>query len=167
MKRTLLVAGVATILLAWTGVGRRVAWEIVTRSIASAFPEVPTISAEALAASLPAPVLLDVRAPEEFATSHLPGAIHAAPGGPLPDLPRDTTIVVYCSVGYRSARLAQRLSDAGYTDVRNLEGSIFRWANEGRPLVHAGQPTTRVHPYSRWWGLLLRADRRAVRSGHN
>ena len=48
---------------------------------------------------------------------------------------KDAPIVTYCSVGYRSGKMAERLQAAGYTNVRNLEGSIFKWANEHRPLV--------------------------------
>lgn len=45
--------------------------------------------------------------------------------------------------------------------VFNLEGSIFAWAEEGRPLVDThNQPTTFVHPYNAVWGKLLSADKR-------
>jgi len=69
--------------------------------------------------------------------------------------------VTYCSVGYRSAKMAQRLRNAGYTNVQNLEGSIFEWANEHRPLVRDGEPTKQVHPYSALRGHLLRDEVRA------
>jgi hypothetical protein len=45
--------------------------------------------------------------------------------------------------------------DAGYTNVTNLEGSIFAWANQSRPLVQEGKPTDKVHPYNAFWGALL------------
>ena len=48
--------------------------------------------------------------------------------------------MTYCAVGYRSAEMATQLRAAGFTNVRNLEGSIFQWANEHRPLVHGEQP---------------------------
>jgi hypothetical protein len=64
--------------------------------------------------------------------------------------------VAYCSVGYRSARLVAQLRQAGYTQVYNLEGSIFRWANEGQSLVSQGQLVAVVHPFNPTWGLLLR-----------
>jgi 3-mercaptopyruvate sulfurtransferase SseA len=80
---------------------------------------------------------------------------------PLAGLPKDTAIVVYSSVGYRSARLAHWLAGQGYTNVRNLSGSIFQWANEDRPVFRDGRPTMEVHPYDRRWGLLLEARYRA------
>ncbi|MGH7937844.1 MAG: rhodanese-like domain-containing protein, partial [Bryobacteraceae bacterium] len=74
---------------------------------------------------------------------------------------KDATIVTYCSVGYRSAGMARRLHAAGFTRVQNLEGSIFEWANEHRPLVHDGKAATQVHPYDALWGRLLQPEVRA------
>ena len=70
--------------------------------------------------------------------------------------------MTYCSAGYRSGKLAERLQAAGYTNVRNLDGSIFKWANERRPLVRGeSEPVTKVHPYSAIWGRLLAPEARA------
>jgi len=72
-------------------------------------------------------------------------------------------IVVYCSVGYRSSALAEKLARAGMTNVFNLEGSIFAWANEGRP-VYRGDTLlnpAQVHPFNTKWGQLLRPELRA------
>jgi hypothetical protein len=76
-------------------------------------------------------------------------------------MPKETPIVTYCAVGYRSGALATKLREAGFTSVRNLEGSIFQWANEHRPLVRGDEPVTTVHPYSSLWGRLLIDDARA------
>jgi 3-mercaptopyruvate sulfurtransferase SseA len=64
-------------------------------------------------------------------------------------------------VGYRSSELATRLQRAGQTNVTNLEGSIFQWANEGRALEASGKPATRVHPYNEKFGRLLKPELRA------
>jgi hypothetical protein len=71
--------------------------------------------------------------------------------------------VIHCTCGEldRSAELATRLRAAGFTHVRNLDGSIFRWANEHRPIVRDGAPASRVHPYNKSWGRLLADDARA------
>jgi hypothetical protein len=42
--------------------------------------------------------------------------------------------------------------------VQNLEGSIFRWANEGRPVYADGMQVDRVHPFDDSWGKLLKED---------
>ncbi len=106
-------------------------------------------------------MLVDVRTPEEFAVSHLAGARRVDPEAgaeALAALPRDTAIVVYCSVGWRSAAFAERLRAAGFTHVQNLQGSIFAWANEDRPVVRDGQAVRAVHPYDAVWGRLLRPE---------
>ena len=130
------------------------------------FPEVRRTTTGELAAALAGTikqVLLDVRT-KRNSTS----VISKAPSGWSRALvrprffPKDKSIVTYCSVGYRSAAFAKRLSQAGYRNGTNLEGSIFRWANENRPLVRDGGPTDKVHPYNRLWGLLLDKSHRAV-----
>jgi rhodanese-related sulfurtransferase len=146
---------------------RSIGWQLIKRQIRIRFPQVKQLSTAALAAQLQAatpPVLLDTRTEAEFAVSHLANARRIDPKtedfSALP-LPIDTPIVAYCSVGYRSARLVDRLQQAGYTNVANLEGSIFQWANEGRPVVRNGQPVQQVHPYSQTWGQLLKPNLRA------
>lgn len=143
------------------GCVRDLGWTAVERMIAARYPGTPTISTDSLAARLDAasPLLLDVRTEEEFAVSHLAGARRVEPNDALPPwldaLERDTPIVAYCSVGIRSAALVERLREAGFTRAGNLRGSIFRWANEGRPVVRGDSVVREVHPYSRRWGRLL------------
>lgn len=117
------------------------------------------------------PLLLDVRQPEEFAVSHLAGArrvdTQAAVEEVLRGVPAGQPIVCYCAAGFRSSLLAKRLARAGRREVFNLEGAIFDWACEGRPLVCGDQPTREVHPFN-WLGRLLlprdiRADTTSLR----
>jgi rhodanese-related sulfurtransferase len=113
-------------------------------------------------------LLLDARDMDEFNVSHLPNAQHIDPKSPnwslLSTYLKDTSIVVYCSVGYRSAQLAQQLQEQGFSNVWNLEGSIFQWANEGRPLYNSEEKlTTDVHPYNAQWGKLLKPELRHER----
>jgi predicted sulfurtransferase len=68
---------------------------------------------------------------------------------------RDRLIVVYCSVGYRSADLVNKLREKGFTKVYNLEGSIFKWRNEGNKVYSGNQEVKLVHPFNRKWGELL------------
>jgi rhodanese-related sulfurtransferase len=128
---------------------------------------VPFVSVKELK-SEPPPVLLDTRAPQEFAVSHLRGArwvgFDQFSLAAVRDLPKDTPVVVYCSVGLRSEKIGERLRQAGYTNVRNLYGGLFEWVNEGNAAVAAGDtPTTRVHPFSPGWGVWLRRGQRAYR----
>ena len=48
----------------------------------------------------------------------------------------------------------------GYTEVYNLEGSIFAWANEGRPVYRGKERVQVVHPYDKIWGRLLKKSLR-------
>jgi len=104
--------------------------------------------------------ILDTRAPEEYQVSHLQGAIWVGYEDPalekVADLPKDTPILVYCSVGYRSEKIGELLQQKGFTQVYNLYGGIFQWANEGRTIYDtAQQKTNAVHPYSSQWGKWL------------
>jgi rhodanese-related sulfurtransferase len=140
-------------------------------AISLRFPGVAWVSTAELASWLARregeaqrPVLLDARSAAEYEVSHLGGARRVDPGAdaPLPtDLPEDAPVVVYCSVGYRSAALAHRLQAKGLRRVYNLEGGIFQWANEGRPVYREGEPVREVHPYGRLWGRFLDEDLRA------
>ena len=71
---------------------------------------------------------------------------------------RNALLSWYCSVGYRSSRLAEELRARGFENVFNLEGSLFQWANEGRPLYRGEERVDQAHPYDEEWGQLL--DRR-------
>jgi sterol desaturase/sphingolipid hydroxylase (fatty acid hydroxylase superfamily)/rhodanese-related sulfurtransferase len=110
----------------------------------------------------PSPILLDVRTEAEYEVSHLPGArrvdSRASASQIVATLDRGLPVVTYCSVGYRSSQMAERLEKAGLTNVFNLDGSIFQWANEGKPLEQGGKP---VHPYNKAFGKLLREEIRA------
>ena len=45
--------------------------------------------------------------------------------------------------------------------VYNLEGSLFKWANEGRAMVDdKGEPTVYAHPYNTMFGKLLKSELR-------
>lgn len=108
------------------------------------------------------PLLVDTRAKDEFDVSHLPGAVHATSVEVVKKLIEahgdSSEVVVYCSVGWRSAELTSKLADAGLKNVKNLEGSIFEWANRGFPVLRDGTPVREVHPYDAKWGKLLRAE---------
>jgi len=81
---------------------------------------VPEVLPEALAPRLrtdDAPVLLDVREPDETAEGHLPGAL-LLPRGNLElgierMVAREREIVVYCASGVRSMLAARTLLDLG------------------------------------------------------
>ncbi|KAL5015833.1 hypothetical protein ScPMuIL_005422 [Solemya velum] len=124
-------------------------------------------------------IILDCRPEEEYIVSHIPGALRV-------DYDNDTskivevvpqlnsgnekkTIVCYCSLGYRSCVVAQKLdqyynSKTGDSssvepmspNVYNLAGSLFKWANEGRSMQDLDNKTTvYAHPFTPMWSKFL------------
>ena len=75
--------------------------------------------------------LIDVRSPEEFAASHLPGAENV----PLEKVVSALTgkengaLVLYCRSGLRSQRAVQLLKKAQFRDLHNL-GALSRWPDD-------------------------------------
>lgn len=106
----------------------------------AAFAGRPAVSPAAVAeitARDDAPLLLDVRSPEEFAQGHLPGAVlipHDQLADRLAEIDRDRWVLVYCRSGARADKAQDILEDAGI-EVRQVQGSWLRWQEEGRPVV--------------------------------
>ncbi|KAK2141822.1 hypothetical protein LSH36_1035g01084 [Paralvinella palmiformis] len=125
-------------------------------------------------------VILDARPPEEYDVSHVKDALRVDPNAELSDVKKTIallqehhgkqTVVSYCSLGYRSAKYAEALSKQLKkehpdleNDIRvyNLEGGIFKWANEDKPMIdHKDRPTVYAHPYNAVFGKLLHQDLR-------
>ena len=163
------MVGVLTTVIAFTAfsVWWSPTWTQVNLLLDHRFSDVESISTQQLDAALAREraepmagklVLLDIRSAEEFAVSRIPGARHVLPEAVLDFAERELAsadraqvIVVYCSVGLRSAVAARDLRFLGFTQVKNLRGSLFQWANEGRGLEGGAV----VHPYSDYWGRLL------------
>jgi rhodanese-related sulfurtransferase len=128
-----------------------------------AYPAVPQLSTQVLAewmqtGGVARLLLVDVRRSEEFAVSHLRGAVNLHTteqiARAVTERSPDKTIL-YCSVGFRSSRLANLLAQRGGRKLFNLEGSIFQWANEGRPVYQGEKVVHQIHPYGgRWAGML-------------
>ncbi len=105
-------------------------------------------------------LFLDAREPEEYAVSHLPGAINIGYDKlnlkTVKEVDKSRPLVVYCTVGYRSERAAAKLRKKGFTKVYNLYGSLYAWKLAGFPLEDAaGKPTNRLHTYNKKWGSFV------------
>ena len=117
---------------------------------------VPVVSVQELHAGIDTMLVLDAREPAEFDVSHIDGAQFVGYNrftiDAIDHFPRDTAIVVYCSVGYRSEKVAEQLRDAGFSNVSNLFGGVFEWVNDGYPVEGEDGQTKEVHSYNKSWG---------------
>lgn len=80
--------------------------------------------------------LVDVREESEFASAHIPGAIHIGKGvierdieEKIPD--SESPIILYCGGGYRSALAADNVQKMGYTNVISMDGGFRGWKEAG------------------------------------
>ncbi len=90
------------------------------------------------------PPLLDVRSTEEYAESHLPGAVHIPFHSVLSrssELPTrlDEPLVVYCEHGPRAGLARMGLWLLGAAEVRFLEGHMTAWKSDGLPVASGGE----------------------------
>ena len=102
----------------------------------------------------------DTRSTEEFNVSAIKNAdfIEYDNFDPLTiKLPNKTdTLIFYCTVGYRSEKITEKLQKEGYTHVSNFYGGIFSWKNEGGVVVNSkNQATDKVHTYNKKWSQWL------------
>lgn len=81
--------------------------------------------------------IIDVRAPSEWKSGHIPGARHIF----VPDLRKKTgeldqsrPIAVYCDSGYRASIATSILKQEGFVCVCNVPGSWQAWKKTGFPI---------------------------------
>ncbi len=80
-------------------------------------------------------ILIDVREPEEFASSRIPGSVLIPKAGffdgtALELLPRDKEIILHCRSGVRSAHCLAIIQGAGFINSRHLGGGILAWEKQ-------------------------------------
>lgn len=105
-------------------------------------------------------LVLDAREINEYKVSHIPGAKFIGYNNfnmkLLKDIPKDASIVVYCSLGVRSELIAEKLINDGFTNVENLYGGIFEWVYNDMEVVNKKEEVTqKVHTYDENWGEWL------------
>lgn len=86
-------------------------------------------------------ITLDVRTPSEFNEGHIEGALLVDfQSGNFENeialLDKSKTYAIYCRSGNRSGQAVKVMSDAGFTDLYNLDGGVIDWASAGLPLVN-------------------------------
>jgi rhodanese-related sulfurtransferase len=120
---------------------------------------VDTISVDGLKKIQDQVQLIDARSEIEYSTSKIKGAMLVDYDNPLTTnlkLNKSDTIVVYCTIGYRSEKIAERFKKEGYKKVYNLYGGIIKWVNDSNPVyAPTGSKTPLVHTYDQSWGKWL------------
>ena len=84
-------------------------------------------------------LILDVRSPQEYGTGHVPGAInipHTAIKSHIKKLEgyENKAIVIYCKSGRRAGIAEQILNDAGFKQLRHLDGDMAGWQAGNYPI---------------------------------
>jgi rhodanese-related sulfurtransferase len=85
----------------------------------------------------PAPLIVDVREPNEFAAVRLDGVVLVPMSSfaeRFSELPKDRPLLLMCAAGSRSAAATAHLIRNGYTDVVNVAGGITEWQKAGLPV---------------------------------
>jgi rhodanese-related sulfurtransferase len=106
-------------------------------------------------------ILLDARAQSEYDVSHLKNAIWVGYDSfnisRVPHtISKDEPIYVYCSIGYRSEKIGEKLLAAGYSKVYNVYGGLFEWVNQDGEVFNSEGQTKEVHAFDRKWGIWLK-----------
>jgi len=105
-------------------------------------PEAPSIAPSELSArraSGEAPVVIDVRTPEEYAAGHIPGALNIPfdqVAQRISEVEAPHGVALYCMVGPRARKGESALLSTGYTSVLHLEGGLAAWEAAGFPVEH-------------------------------
>lgn len=101
-------------------------------------------------------MLLDAREKKEFEVSHIQSAINIGYDDIdfdhlVKSINKKKKIIIYCSIGYRSGKVADQLKNKGF-NVFNLYGGLFEWSNKGKNLTdNLGNKTIRIHTYNKKW----------------
>jgi len=86
-----------------------------------------------------APIVLDVRSSNEYASGHVPGAIHfpvsqAAQNIDLLEQYKGQEIVLYCERGVRASKVSNLLNENGFSKLIHLTGDMPGWRNNKFPI---------------------------------
>lgn len=109
---------------------------------ASALAAAPSVTLEDTRTALEksSAVVVDVREPSEQAAGVVKGALLIPMGqvenrltGIAPS--KTQPIILMCATQNRSAKLAEKLQAAGYTNVSFVQGGMNQWSARGWPMV--------------------------------
>ncbi|MDC0313830.1 rhodanese-like domain-containing protein [Flavobacteriales bacterium] len=108
--------------------------------------------------------ILDAREEKEYEVSHLPKSQYIGfynfDSKSVSLIKKTDTIYIYCSIGFRSEKIGERIQKMGFNNVFNIYGGIFNWVNSGYEVVDKNNKQTKeVHGYNKEWSKLLNEKR--------
>lgn len=85
-------------------------------------------------------IILDVRTPAEYSSGHIEDAINIDVNSgsfisEVEALDKDSTYLVYCRSGIRSASARDTMAQLGFLNIYNMNGGITEWQSAGFPVV--------------------------------
>jgi len=117
---------------------------------------VPEITVEEAMKKTDEVLFLDARKFDEYQVSHIHKAKYVGYKDftldSLQNISKSKEIIVYCSVGYRSEKIAKKIIESGFTNVSNMYGGLFEWVNQKGEIENSIQVTDSVHAYNTIWG---------------
>ena len=167
ISQLIMVAAVAAALWMAYGPWR---WERAKDDVRNRYPNTPRIDAMQLKEWFDRgegvkPVVIDVRSQAEYDFSRLPGAKHMG----ISETPAkagigektDVPLVIYDAIGADSSAAVESLVQLKYRHVQALEGGIFEWALQGKPMEGPTGPVAKVNPGTSPNAKLLKRSLRA------
>ena len=100
-------------------------------------PNVTPAELAALRESGVAPVVIDVRSSEEYASGHIPGAVNIPfdqVADRIAEVDAPHGVALYCMIGPRARKGESALLAASYPKVFHLEGGLAAWQAAGLPV---------------------------------
>jgi len=87
-----------------------------------------------------APVVIDVRTPEEYASGHIPGAVNIPfdeVAERIAEVDSSHGVALYCMIGPRARKGESALLATGYEPVFHIEGGLAAWRAADLPIRRA------------------------------
>jgi len=98
-------------------------------------------------------VFVDIREAREQQISMIPGSVTEEEFRDDLDKYRNHIVIAYCTISYRSGKLARKLRKQGII-MANLRGGLLAWVHEGGKVVDSKGETKRIHVYREDWNYL-------------
>ncbi len=87
-----------------------------------------------------APMVIDVRTPDEYASGHIPGAVNVPfdqVAQRIAEIDAPHGVALYCMVGPRARKGESALLAMGYEKIFHLEGGLAAWQAADLPVESA------------------------------